>query len=91
MKNHRICFLGVSLLLAASAVSAHAQPVSAVNQSLAAQADVNALPRVPLARFGGFDVQVWAPVAPPYDPDANRNLASDPSWGMMPGMVPPVF
>ncbi len=91
MKNIRTCFMGVSLLLTASVVSAHAQPDSAVHQALTAQADPSAPPRLPLFSFGNVDVQVWAPIAPPYDPDANRNFASDPSWGMIPEMEPPVF
>jgi hypothetical protein len=34
----------------------------------------------PLFTIGGFGVHAWAPVEPPYDADADRNLAADPRW-----------
>jgi hypothetical protein len=34
----------------------------------------------PLFRIGGLPVHLWAPVPPPYDSSANRNLAADPVW-----------
>jgi hypothetical protein len=35
----------------------------------------------PLFKIGGLPVHVYAPVAPPYNAAANRNLAADPLWG----------
>jgi hypothetical protein len=35
----------------------------------------------PLFRIGGLPVYVGAPVEPPYNAAANRNLAADPFWG----------
>ena len=34
----------------------------------------------PLFTIGGMPVQVWAPVAPPYDASTNLNNAADPFW-----------
>jgi hypothetical protein len=35
----------------------------------------------PLFKIGGLPVHVYAPVEPPYNAAANRNLAADPLWG----------
>ena len=35
----------------------------------------------PLFKIGGLPVRVYAPVEPPYNAAANRNLAADPLWG----------
>jgi hypothetical protein len=35
----------------------------------------------PLLKIGGLPVYVGAPVEPPYNSAANRNLAADPIWG----------
>jgi hypothetical protein len=37
--------------------------------------------RRPLFTFGGVNVDVWAPVEPPYDPHIDRSAAADPFWG----------
>ncbi|HET6234741.1 MAG TPA: hypothetical protein VFE41_07220 [Acetobacteraceae bacterium] len=34
----------------------------------------------PLFTIGGFAGQIWAPVKPPYNTEADRNLAADPMW-----------
>jgi hypothetical protein len=35
----------------------------------------------PLFKIGGLSVRADAPVEPPYNAAANRNLAADPLWG----------
>ena len=35
----------------------------------------------PLFKIGGLPVRVYAPVLPPYNAAANRNLAANPVWG----------
>jgi hypothetical protein len=34
----------------------------------------------PLFTIGGFEGHIWAPVKPPYNTEADRNLAADPMW-----------
>lgn len=77
-----------SLVLAAAAVGAHADeakppptaygtvqgPVATVGPGRTTQR-----PK-PLFMLGNLSVGIWAPVAPPYDATANRNLAADMPW-----------
>jgi hypothetical protein len=37
--------------------------------------------KAPLFTLGGAEVRVWAPVAPPYNAEANGNLAARDIWG----------
>ena len=52
-----------------------------VASGAAAASELEAGPSRPLFRIGGLPVGVDAPVEPPYNAAANRNLAADPLWG----------
>jgi hypothetical protein len=77
--------LGASAVMVAALPPARAQTseVPTINQATTAPSipagTESAMPRSsPLFSIGGVPVYLWAPVAPPYSTNANRNLAADP-------------
>ena len=50
-------------------------------QSQVNSVSVDAPRRSPLFTIGRVEVRVWAPVAPPYNAEANGNLAARYIWG----------
>jgi hypothetical protein len=74
----QICAIAVSIFVVVGATSARAQEqnlqmpgVGSVSGTGPAAAGSSR----PLFTFGGLNVRVWTPVAPPYNAMANRNLA----------------
>ena len=79
--------LGASALMVATVAAGRAQrsEVPSASQTTTAQSvpagtGRNIPESKPLFMIGGVGVYLWAPVEPPYDANANRNLAADPLW-----------
>jgi hypothetical protein len=78
-----------TMLLGAGIGSAYAGNLNGQTMSSPATAFQTQLPSVsigapstpPLFSIGGIDVRVWAPVAPPYNAEANGDLAARGIWG----------
>jgi hypothetical protein len=74
----RICAIAISIFVVVGATSARAQeqnPQGAGVGSVSGTGPTGVGSSRPLFTFGGFNVRVWTPVAPPYNAMANRNLA----------------
>jgi hypothetical protein len=81
----RIVWLGFGVLPLLAATPAFAQAPAAYGMEstpevLAGQAPESTPLPPTLFSFDGVPVQIWTPVAPPYDPNADRNIHGDPSW-----------
>jgi hypothetical protein len=81
-----VAFAAAALTVSAAA-SAQAQTPASPDVSHVTRAP--ALPPPPqqgepqsrsLFTIGGFEVHLWAPVEPHYDPNLNRNQAANPVW-----------
>ena len=87
MNMIRAAVLGVTVLMAATAVPALAQSPQLPNTSGMTQAPgIAGAPQQserqsrPLFTIGGLEVHMWAPVEPYYNANINRPLAEVPLW-----------
>ncbi len=74
----QVCAVAFSVFVAVGATSAHAQeqnPPMPGAASVSGTGPTGIGSSHPLFTFGGLDVRVWTPVAPPYNAMANSNLA----------------
>jgi hypothetical protein len=74
----RICAIAFSIFVVVGTISARAQeqnPQVPGVGSVTGTGSTRVGSSPPLFTFGGFNVRVWTPVAPPYNATANGNLA----------------
>jgi hypothetical protein len=75
----KIIILAAIVLVGISCADARASDDGAAtgNDSVS----VGALKKPPLRTIGGIELRAWTPVAPPYNAEANGDLAARNIWG----------
>ena len=73
--------LGISSTYAGDDTSQSARPPFTPIQDQPHSVSVGASQAPPLFTIGRIEVHVWAPVAPPYNAEANEDLATKNIWG----------